>query len=134
MKSCDGCNLCCVLFPIKELNKPLNVSCKHSTKEGCDIYAKRPLICKAFICQWLIRQDMGEDLRPDKCGIVYHINDGKLFASQKSIYSHMNKANIIFMDDLKARKIPYTRQYYNEDGILEKVVYAKSPKKLVGSK
>ena len=123
MKTCNGCNLCCVLFPIKELNKGTNVVCCHSTKEGCDIYANRLDSCRAFVCQWLIRQDMEEDLRPDRCGIIYHIIDGVLFASQKSIYSHMNKANIIFMDGLRARKIVYKRQYYNEDGVLEVVSF-----------
>ncbi len=128
LKACGECNLCCVLFTIDELNKPHDVVCPHSTKEGCTIYADRPALCKTFVCQWLDTKEMGEELRPDKCGIIYHRAGGMLLATQRGIYSHMNRANVLWMKTIRQRDIPFIRQYVNEDGTWERAVEAKSRK------
>lgn len=43
---------------------------------GCDIFAEAPQKCLEFNCLWKHADVMGDNLRPDKCGVVfeaYHI-------------------------------------------------------------
>ena len=53
-RSCGSCTLCCKLVPVSSLNKRAGERCKHqSAASGCKIYARRPLDCAAWSCQWL---------------------------------------------------------------------------------
>lgn len=56
---------------VDELNKPQNVWCSHFQKNvGCSIYPDRPKSCQAFACLWLTAPQLGDEWKPDKCGMV----------------------------------------------------------------
>ena len=77
MRSCGCCTLCCKLLPVPWMNSVEGENCQHcSPGVGCDIFNEAPSKCKEFNCLWKHADVMGEDLRPDKCGVVfeaYHI-------------------------------------------------------------
>jgi hypothetical protein len=57
-RACGSCTLCCKLVPVKALQKPDNVWCKHAKKgAGCAIYADRPAECRTWSCLWLADGD-----------------------------------------------------------------------------
>ena len=38
---------------------------------GCSIYARRPAVCRNFVCGWLAANSpFPEDFRPDKLGVI----------------------------------------------------------------
>lgn len=48
-----------------------NIMCKHVVKGlGCGIYKERPLSCASFQCVWLLRENLPEELKPNKCHAV----------------------------------------------------------------
>ena len=70
-KSCGGCTMCCKLYEITELNKPVDKWC-HLVQigVGCGDYEHRPQSCRDFKCLWLQSKEMEDDLRPDKIKAV----------------------------------------------------------------
>lgn len=87
-----GCNLCCKLIGVQEIDKPNYRMCPHACKGGgCGIYEKRPEDCATFQCLWLASQhtdvQLPVSLKPSRCGavllpaasgdaLVVHLNDG----------------------------------------------------------
>jgi len=74
--ACGDCTMCCRVFAIAELQKPLNKWCKHcDIGKGCRIYETRPAVCVDFACIWLESHKRGfpmnEDLRPDRCKVMF---------------------------------------------------------------
>ena len=76
MKSCGNCTLCCLLLPIPEVNSNPNELCSHCN-DGCNIYETRPQSCRDFKCDWLLTPEMGEDLRPDRCNVIFEKIDNQ---------------------------------------------------------
>ena len=77
MKDCGECNWCCFFPAGKGLNKPRNSWCKHcEVGVGCAIYDDRPESCLTYQCVWLQDQVMPDDLRPDRCGVMFEIPHG----------------------------------------------------------
>ena len=69
--SCGECTLCCKLLGVEELKKPAGVRCQHvKMGKGCMIYKDRPPSCAEFACLWLARDELPEELRPDKVHMV----------------------------------------------------------------
>jgi hypothetical protein len=72
-KTCGSCTKCCKVMSVPELNKPGGVYCTHcDLDKGCKIYSGRPQSCRRFICGWLMDPNMGLDLKPDKCHVVFY--------------------------------------------------------------
>jgi len=74
--ACQGCNVCCKLPYVSELNKPSKTMCWNcEVGKGCKIYNTRPIACRNFKCLWLQTQDqmvpMEPELRPDRCGVMF---------------------------------------------------------------
>ena len=70
-KSCGPCGLCCKIFAVEELAKPMGVMCAHRNKDtGCGIYAERPVSCRSFECVWLMDPEMPHRFRPDQTQVV----------------------------------------------------------------
>ena len=70
-KSCGPCGLCCKVFAVDELSKPMGVMCAHRSKvSGCGIYADRPASCRSFECVWLMDPEMPHRFRPDQTQVV----------------------------------------------------------------
>jgi hypothetical protein len=81
-KTCGSCTKCCTVLGIPELKKRAWDRCPHvELGTGCTIYAERPSSCRKFICGWLMDPDMGPDLKPEKCHVVfYQINEQHILA------------------------------------------------------
>ena len=74
-KSCGGCDVCCRVYQIDELQKPAGTLCGNACGSGCAIYAARPEPCRAFHCLWLLRADLDATWRPDLSGFVMRLGD-----------------------------------------------------------
>lgn len=68
-KSCGPCGLCCKVFAVEELAKPMGAPCRHFGA-GCTIYADRPASCRSFECVWLMDPEMPHRFRPDQTKVV----------------------------------------------------------------
>ena len=70
-KSCGPCGLCCKVFAVEELAKPMGVMCAHRSKAvGCSIHPDRPASCRSFECVWLMDPEMPHRFRPDQTQVV----------------------------------------------------------------
>lgn len=76
-RTCGGCDACCSVLNIPELNSPAfsRPSCMAECG-GCGMYDDRPSICRGFECVWLMEDPeltgLGEEHRPDRLGVVIH--------------------------------------------------------------
>ena len=75
---CGECTACCDVFPINWLNKEANVKCVHSCN-GCNIHSIIPKECSDYNCAFSQIDKCDEDLRPDKCGIIFERVTDRLF-------------------------------------------------------
>jgi hypothetical protein len=72
-RQCGPCTACCVDLKIAtpELKKKARVPCPHlKGKGGCGIYETRPGVCRQFLCGWRLFEEMGDDWRPDRSGVL----------------------------------------------------------------
>ena len=71
-RACGPCTACCAVLKIDvpELRKKARVPCPHLAASGCGIYAKRPPVCREFLCGWRLFEELGEDWRPDLSGVL----------------------------------------------------------------
>ena len=76
-RACGTCNACCVvpLIDSPELTKLSGSVCCHSRAGGCDIYDKRPGLCRRFFCGWRRMGLVPEDWRPDRSGIFITLEE-----------------------------------------------------------
>jgi hypothetical protein len=72
-RECGLCTACCTILGVTELHKPVNVECEHVCEGGCSIYDTRPRTCRDWSCDWKNGLIPGEDLRPDKLGIIFDL-------------------------------------------------------------
>jgi hypothetical protein len=71
-RECGGCAVCCItpLIEAPELRKPAGVRCPNCRRDNlCAIYERRPKPCRDFFCGWRLIAQLGDDWRPDRCGI-----------------------------------------------------------------
>jgi hypothetical protein len=70
--SCGECVMCCEWLDIETegLSKKAGVLCQHCHGGGCGIYETRPVLCRTFFCGWRLVQQLGDDWRPDKSGVM----------------------------------------------------------------
>ena len=97
-KSCGSCTKCCTVMGVPELKKPPRVRCAHVIAgKGCSIYAERPPSCAKFICGWLLDPNMGPELKPDQCHVVfYQMNAENIVASCDADYPDAwRKPNVV---------------------------------------
>jgi hypothetical protein len=71
-RQCGPCTVCCVELKIDtpELRKKPRTACAHLSAVGCGIYTTRPPVCQQFLCGWRLFEEMGDDWRPDRSGIL----------------------------------------------------------------
>jgi hypothetical protein len=79
-RECGSCTLCCkaLKIDVPELKKLAAVLCDHCT-EGlrCNIYKTRPEVCRGWYCGWRRMRYLGDDWRPDRCGVLIDIVGGE---------------------------------------------------------
>lgn len=78
-KSCGSCTKCCegwLLFTVNSIQIHPNKPCYMLKKGvGCTDYENRPeKPCKSFKCAWLMIDDMPEEFKPDRCGVIMNYN------------------------------------------------------------
>jgi hypothetical protein len=72
-RTCGECNACCDVLTIDtpELKKLPGVLCPNCINgKGCSIYETRPPVCQNWYCAWRTTGELGEEWRPDRCGIL----------------------------------------------------------------
>lgn len=70
-KPCDGCQACCFVQRIQELNKPEFSTCPHQCYSGCDVYATKPAECSGYRCAYSMGAIVGGlETRPDNLGLI----------------------------------------------------------------
>jgi uncharacterized protein len=76
-RPCGDCTMCCKLPAAPApLNKPAGVWCQHCDKgKGCRIYADRPQGCRDYMCLWKVMPDFPEELRPDRCKVIWQMTE-----------------------------------------------------------
>ena len=71
MRVCGECQLCCKLFPVPALDKLAGDWCRHSCAGGCAIHGPRqPEVCRQYDCYWRDHDELPDECRPDRIGIV----------------------------------------------------------------
>ena len=76
MKICGDCAVCCYHCNVPEMKSPAGEMCSKNTGTGCSIYESRPDVCKPFECLWLSQEQIPDELRPDRCGVMFEIPFG----------------------------------------------------------
>jgi hypothetical protein len=82
-KSCGSCTKCCTIMGVPELKKRPWEECPHVAPGlGCGIYSERPSGCRKFVCGWLLDPQMGPNLKPEKCHVIfYQMNEQHIVAT-----------------------------------------------------
>ena len=78
MKTCGDCSQCCRVLSlyIDDELKPQGYWCKYCNQPGCSIYTTTiPKSCKDYFCGWLQNEDIPENLKPNRSGIVLEVLD-----------------------------------------------------------
>jgi hypothetical protein len=79
-RTCGECRACCITlgFQAREdespFEKPFGTPCPQLVQIGCGIYEGRPPVCRRFQCGWLQAPNLPEELRPDRCGVLFSLN------------------------------------------------------------
>lgn len=77
-RECGDCSACCVSLRINESNlkKEADTPCQNLGKKGgCSIYKQRPPVCINWFCAWRHMDNLGEEWRPDKSGIMIRFDE-----------------------------------------------------------
>ncbi len=75
-RECGECTVCCKVLLIddpefQKLPGTLCANCKEGG--GCQIYDTRPSPCRGFFCGWRVLPGLGDELRPDRSGILIRL-------------------------------------------------------------
>lgn len=70
MQKCGECDLCCKLLEIHDIPSKIGEYCQYCNK-GCTIRDTRPKECSTYQCMWSQMENVGNELRPDQCGIIF---------------------------------------------------------------
>lgn len=66
-RACGTCGMCCKIPKIEVLEKPSGKWCVNAViGKGCKIYDTRPLVCRRFMCMWLLDANISNEWKPDK--------------------------------------------------------------------
>jgi uncharacterized protein len=76
VRPCGGCNACCRTAAVPEIEKPAGKWCSHcAIGGGCKVYEQRPQACRDFHCLWKVMPDFPEELRPDRCRVIWQMTE-----------------------------------------------------------
>lgn len=102
MRDCGTCTWCCFFCAVPEYDSPVNQYCRHCIKDkGCSIYEKRKPVCRDFGCLWWLQAQVPENLRPDRCGIMFELPPncktyiGYTDPARPDIWKKKNNINLI---------------------------------------
>ena len=78
MRICGDCSECCRLLKVEleDYQKPSGLWCKYCTQPGCGIWGTvKQGTCREFDCGWLQNENIPENLKPNRSGIVLEVLD-----------------------------------------------------------
>lgn len=79
-RDCGACTLCCKVFDVPSLSKPMGKWCLHCRPgRGCGIHETRPEHCRAFFCAWMTESWLGPEWKPDRAKFVLTIDPATQF-------------------------------------------------------
>ena len=85
---CGKCTLCCKLLETHDIKTNRGEICPYCNEWGCMIYNDRPKECREYKCMWLQMDDIGIEMRPDKCHVIFdRISDKTICAAQDPDYN-----------------------------------------------
>lgn len=108
-RRCGGCQLCCIVYTVPEMDKAAQERCRHLCAAGCAIHdSPRPEICTAFECEWLRNKKWPDNVRPDKSGLVFSdlglVATGRrqrvYMAAQATPYAYLKRTTSDFISRL----------------------------------
>ena len=71
MRKCGECRMCCNIFPLPILGKAENEWCRFVSPSGCAIHDRgQPEVCRQYACYWLEHDEVPEECRPDRIGVI----------------------------------------------------------------
>ncbi len=74
-RECGTCTLCCKVYVVPSLNKPMGRWCQHCTPgKGCGIHETRPQHCRSFNCAWITEGWLGPEWKPERSKFVLTID------------------------------------------------------------
>lgn len=76
-RTCGSCVACCGImnFDAPGFRKEAGVMCSHCSGSGCTIHETRPVTCRTFFCLWRRVGSMPEEMRPDRIGVMFSIEE-----------------------------------------------------------
>lgn len=126
---CGECTLCCDLFPVKWLDKPMNTSCVHCDI-GCKIHETKPSECSDFNCAYVQMEKANIELRPDNCGVIFEkLSDNIFFGTlnpnttltefgKKQVYNFVKQGYSVVLASIKKTTNKF---FINENHIEEEI-------------
>jgi hypothetical protein len=84
MPNCDGCTLCCLLFPVPDMDIDVAEECPcRNPGTGCSMYCERPPDCVFASCMYLQSENITKDLKPSTCGVIFEkVTDAIIIATK----------------------------------------------------
>ncbi|CAN7528985.1 hypothetical protein LJR219_003732 [Phenylobacterium sp. LjRoot219] len=76
-RRCNGCDLCCSIMGVRELQKPAFTPCAKlaGAGAGCSVWGEHPASCKSFACLWRGSDDLlPPELFPPDCGFLVELD------------------------------------------------------------
>jgi hypothetical protein len=74
-RDCGTCTLCCKVYDVPTLAKPVGKWCSHCTPgKGCGIHETRPVHCRSFFCLWMTDAHFTPEWKPDRCKFVMSVD------------------------------------------------------------
>jgi hypothetical protein len=139
LRRCGDCQLCCVLLPVRSVNKGAGERCKHqSHARGCKVYAELGRVspeCRTWSCRWLVNDDAADLRRPDRShyvldlipdfvtlrndatGEAQHIQVVQIWVDPKHRDAHRDPALRAYLERRAAENIIGLVRWDNEDAI-----------------
>jgi len=130
---CGNCTYCCKFLEIKETSSKTGEYCKYCIPEvGCKIYNKRPESCKIFECCWKQMKVSAEELRPDRCNMLFEKWSDKVIvgATDKKMselimkqinYFNGEGISIVILDHLQKTKTFYLASGHTKEFVKQEI-------------
>jgi len=133
MQDCGNCDLCCKFPYIPETDSKSGDYCKYCESGiGCKVYSVRPDLCRIFECCWKQMRLRTEELRPDKCGVMFEKWSDKVIigSTEKEIsdliknqirYFNREGISIIISDYDKKTRTFYLAKGHTKDSVRKEI-------------